>query len=540
MDEVVFECFGPEVKKVKGDEIESLLKQNLLVNFFVPFCRAGLGLIFLTMRDGDKPQGFSFNELFKRLEGIYSGVSPQLLRKYLERALDILLDIGLFSAKWGQKGNYWQRLFYNRSEVAKRLRDYRHYIKPFLDSVKTVQLFELLLLGPDKDPNFFLKVLDINSYLAHTGDIIDPDHWHINLKCEFSISYSTLWSILEGISQNRIYDANIKFHHERKKITIYDLNNGIEGALKNIKEKKGLDLEITQCKIRFLLNPEKAPEREDGEFKIKQFLIVPIVNIRFKGQKKSEEEDYPSEIDDITSTLVENLTISFFERLKQQLNVDKGKFSINAKCNLLEIKNKDEYQNKKKEFEKKLSRYGVWNEDLDVGLKHLECWESFVPKVIRKKAKEIERDLQNCIVKQCSSIEPKPNMLLLTLARKGDVLVKHLYEVFKEERTFVEILNKFDKNYINSEFHSISEMEFFIKARQHKDKISTLVIFDDAIDKGKKLETVLDKIRKMRKEGKLEIEDISVIAFVGNKKNSEALKEKLGEQGVNISVCNQV
>ena len=87
MDEVVFECFGPEVKKVKGDEIESLLKQNLLVNFFVPFCRAGLGLIFLTMRDGDKPQGFSFNELFKRLEGIYSGVSPQLLRKYLERVV---------------------------------------------------------------------------------------------------------------------------------------------------------------------------------------------------------------------------------------------------------------------------------------------------------------------------------------------------------------------------------------------------------------------------------------------------------------------
>lgn len=526
---VVFECFGPKVEKVKEEEVASLLRQNLLVNFFVPFCRAGLALIFLTRRNENEQGGFSFNELFEQLKGrIYPDVSPELLHKYLERSLDILLDIGLFSARWEQKDNYWERLFFNRNEVAQRLRDYNYYIKDIgilLEPIKVQQFFELLLYGPDKDPHFFLKVLDINSYLAHTGDIIDPDHWHINLRCEPSIPYSALWSILERISQNKIYDANIKFHHERKKITIYDLTSWIE-TKKNV--------EITQCKMRFLLNPDEVPK--DADFKIKQLLIVPIVNIKLNTEKG--EEDYSTVIDDTTSKLVKELTLSFLEKFKQELG--DASFSINAKCNLMEIKDKGGYQTKKKEFKKELFQYGTWDEKLDVGLKHLNCWESFVPEVIREKADEIENDLKECIISRCNHLD-KENMLLLTLARKGDVLVKHLYEVFKEDKDFKETLKKFNKNYKNDEFHNISETEFFEKAKKGEYNGGlNLVIFDDTVDKGRKLGSVLKKINKIEREGNLKIESRKAMAFIGNKKNFETLEKELKRQGVEISACNKV
>ena len=49
----VFECFGPSVEKVKEAEIESLVKHNLLLSFFLPFCRVGLGLIFWATNSED-------------------------------------------------------------------------------------------------------------------------------------------------------------------------------------------------------------------------------------------------------------------------------------------------------------------------------------------------------------------------------------------------------------------------------------------------------------------------------------------------------
>jgi len=528
----IFECFGQDVKKVKETEIEPLVKQNLLMNFFLPFCRIGLGLIFWTDTNSDNGQeqgdkrGYTFNELCELINKKYS-VSKEILRKHLERALDILLDIGLFSAKWGKKeGNCWERLFYNRNEVAKRLTPYKDYISSSLNSIKLFQFLEMLLLGPNKNPFFFSKILKINAYLAHIGDIIDHDHWHINVKCESPIFYSTLWEVLKQISNNKIYDTNIKFHHERKKISIYGLDEWIKGKISELEGRYRV-FKITQCKLRFLLEPEEAPKEKDSQydFPIKRFLIVPIVNFKVEDNDLKVEEEYPSIIDEIMTKLGQKLIEEFFNKFKNLLNCN---FEFNAKCELLQFKleNYEDFENYFKNI-----RHGNWESNLKMDLTHLSYWKSFVPKTIRDKAKYMEEHFKRCLVEKIKECELKGDSnVLVTLARKGNVLVKHLYEISSENDNFVTTLKnsfKFNQNK-DTDFHSLSDTEFFIKIEKgsFKDRtINHLVIFDDAVDEGKKLEDILKKIQDKKKEGKIKIKNVDVIAFVANKDNLDIYQD---------------
>ena len=535
MDEVVFECFGPEVGKVKTKEIESLVEHNLLVSFFHPFCRVGLVLIFRAQDEN----GHTFEKLCHLVNEMYLAIPKEDLQKHVERALDILLDIGLFSAKWGKKVNKWGRLFYNRNEVASRVAPYKDYLKAS-DLIESCQFLEVLLLGPNENPSFFYEILKINAYLAHISDIIDPDHWHINVACEPSISYTTLWKVLEQISRSRICDDNIKFYHERKKIAIYGLDRWIEKYIPKLKKEYGIeDLKITQCKLRFLLEPEKEPQKQNShyDFPVKRFLIVPIVNFQFDDLEIEEGEEYPSIIDEISSKLVQRLICEFFNQFK--LDCD---FTFNAESKLLECKLKN-FANFKNSFGNVLCRYGNWNPNFKMELKHLECWESFVPQTIRKRVEAMEKQFKQCLIRKLKECKLNGDSnVLVTLARKGNVLVKHLYEISSSDSDFVTTLKrcfKFNQRE-RADFHSISDAEFFIKIENgdfKNETIDRLIIFDDAIDKGKKLENVLKRIQNKKGEKKIDIKNIDVIVFVANKDNTTSLSKDLKEKfGANLKI----
>lgn len=391
-EKVVFECFGEKIERVLIEDIKPIIEENILAGFFFPFCRIGLGLIFLTPPHEKK----TFDQLSEILQKQNFLINNN--RKYLERALDILLDTGLFSAKWGkieQNGGLlkWARQFSNRNEIVTRLQPYRSHIKAFslLSSIQLLRWFEML----SQISGELERVLKMGAYLAYVGDIAESDHWRITIKFKSSLYYRNLWRVLYKISKGNIYDSNIKFYHERKKLAIYGLDEWIRKKVKDIQDNyKGVSLKITQCKIRLLLEPEKAPEEIEGEydFPISKLLVVPIVNFEISGLNEEIENDYPIKIDEIASTLACELTNQFIKRLisklrNQQLREEKP-FDFNVECRLLKFRLED-YKEFENRFVKFLSKYGNLRNDLKMELTHLEYW----PLPVREKMEKIEREM---------------------------------------------------------------------------------------------------------------------------------------------------
>ena len=131
------------------------------------------------------------------------------------------------------------------------------------------------IIGYKKPKKAFLEeVLNIMDYLAHIGEIIDPDHLIITGDFKNPLSYESIREALEDIC-NRIpgsdvYEADIRYYHPlRKKMGIYGLP--CQEWIGEDAEKIGVDKSIFQCKIRFIffLNEDATTEK---------FQIIPIVN----------------------------------------------------------------------------------------------------------------------------------------------------------------------------------------------------------------------------------------------------------------------
>jgi len=121
---------------------------------------------------------------------------------------------------------------------------------------------------------FLEEVLNIMSYLAHIGEIIDPDHLIINGNFNVPLPYETLREALEDICKripgSDVYEADIRYYHPtRKKMGIYGLP--CQEWIGEDAEEIGVDKSIFQCKIRFIffLNEDATTEK---------FQIIPIVN----------------------------------------------------------------------------------------------------------------------------------------------------------------------------------------------------------------------------------------------------------------------
>ena len=125
-------------------------------------------------------------------------------------------------------------------------------------------------IGHKEQKEKFIKdVTRITDFLAHTGEIIDPDHLEIEGKFKEPLSYEAIWNILMDISNKisgSVYEPDIKYYHpDKKKITIYNLpcKEWISDDIRKI----GIDNSDFQCKVRFIFS-----------FKTGKFQIIPIVN----------------------------------------------------------------------------------------------------------------------------------------------------------------------------------------------------------------------------------------------------------------------
>ena len=193
------------------------------------------------------------------------------------------------------------------------LAPYKGYLmEEVLSPIRWLQFLELLLWGPNEDPFRFFRILDEATKAARRGDIaVLPPRLRVLRVC--NQRYSSLWETLERISNGRIYDSNIKFYHERKKVAICGLDEWVREKKAEIERRINRNIKIIQCKLRFLLEPEKEPEKQNSryDFTIKRFLIVPIVNFQIDNLENKDGEKYPSLIDEVSSELVQNLIDKF-------------------------------------------------------------------------------------------------------------------------------------------------------------------------------------------------------------------------------------
>ena len=128
-------------------------------------------------------------------------------------------------------------------------------------------------IGHKEQKEKFLKdVTRITDFLAHTGEIIDPDHLKIEGKFKEPLSYEAIWNILMDISNKisgSVYEPDIKYYHpDKKKITIYNLpcKEWISDDIQNI----GIGNSDFQCKIRFIFFFKNEMTEK--------FQIIPIIN----------------------------------------------------------------------------------------------------------------------------------------------------------------------------------------------------------------------------------------------------------------------
>jgi hypothetical protein len=103
-------------------EFSELLEPSLLANMAI-FDPEALILLVLTSKKEESDNSYSFEDLIQLLKN--EGGIEDNTKLEVEKSLDVLLDSGFFSAEWVLKNNIWERLFYNRNEVVKKLTEIR-------------------------------------------------------------------------------------------------------------------------------------------------------------------------------------------------------------------------------------------------------------------------------------------------------------------------------------------------------------------------------------------------------------------------------
>lgn len=127
---------------------------------------------------------------------------------------------------------------------------------------------------PEEHYRFLKQILNIITYLIHSGDIIDPDHLLIKGSFTEYVPYSKIWTILKNTNE-KIYEADFGFYHPgKKKITLYDIPyfKWIDTTRLNILDKK------FQCKVRFVFDIFQ----DNQNLFVKNFSIVPVINPQIK------------------------------------------------------------------------------------------------------------------------------------------------------------------------------------------------------------------------------------------------------------------
>jgi len=211
-------------------------------------------------------------------------------------------------------------------------------------------LIDQELIGKsERGVHFFNKILDIITYIIHTGDIIDPDHLIIRGKFKEPVIYSKIWEILKS-TNDRLYEPDLNFHHpEKKKITLFDLpySKWVDLDQLNIKDEK------FQCLVRFVFDVIQINQ----ELYITNFLLAPIINPKIKIGYSEKCKKFETELCKINQPETNEYCVdcNLYQLIIEVLHCFWTEWNNNIEKNKITILNKEiswkQMNNKYKKFD---------------------------------------------------------------------------------------------------------------------------------------------------------------------------------------------
>lgn len=194
-------------------------------------------------------RGHSYQELIKAFGNTKSGN-----RIDVERALDKLLDSGIFTAGWERREgeNKWNRKFYNRGDISAYFKDFSPYAKgDYLAQASKVDLYDISLKLSERMSNLpesLKNTLDEINHYAHAH--IYKEKGALSVKGEFErkIPYEDIWKAMLEIKDclpgSEFYESDIRYYNPHmKKIGIC-----------NLPCDKWASLSFDQCKMRLIFS----------------------------------------------------------------------------------------------------------------------------------------------------------------------------------------------------------------------------------------------------------------------------------------------
>lgn len=287
--------------------MEEVLGERILAHLFF-FDETSLLLMIRTSEKEEKY--YTFQDLISAIEKAREFADP---REDVLRALDTLLDSGIYKPEWRLRNGCWERVFFNRSEIAEVFTEDKDRILEPIDPLNPWKSDEVVM-------NIFMKI-----FMREAGDLSSK------LPCAKRIS-NVKSSLLQFIKERLLPELK-KYKHNlvllptmRKGYTIFkhlceevDLNgieieysgflnkerfNGKKVLLLDDAVEKGNVLYGYYCKLKdigvdennilmatYLMN-NNAVESEIFRKHIKNRLIV-------EPMKKLSDEDFHKEVSDI-------------------------------------------------------------------------------------------------------------------------------------------------------------------------------------------------------------------------------------------------
>jgi len=113
-----------DVELTRG--ITDLLKENLLTKLAIMEPNLFYLFVLTSENKSQGSKGHSYEDLINIIEGKFR--FNENSDYAIEKSLDFLLDSGLFTAKWEQIDNHFERRFYNDNEISKQLAPFKDKI----------------------------------------------------------------------------------------------------------------------------------------------------------------------------------------------------------------------------------------------------------------------------------------------------------------------------------------------------------------------------------------------------------------------------
>jgi hypothetical protein len=269
----------------KEDLGKNVFNETLLYQL-MSFDRNTFLLVVATSERQRGKAGYTFNDLVDAVSGYF--VYP---RKVVSNGLDTLLDCAIYKPEWVMKNGYWQRTYYNRSELVSNYYAYRNKLFDSVDpfslsrnQAKTIErLYADTLIRPadkfshtisidqrknriEQDITTFIDKYLKPEYVKHEPAIIVPTM----RKGAILLRHLRRKAKLDGFEIEYGYYLR-KNKLRGKHVILFDDAVQKGNVLKEYKELLVRDLGISEERIitaAYCVNVQTCPENVKSEIKI--------------------------------------------------------------------------------------------------------------------------------------------------------------------------------------------------------------------------------------------------------------------------------